>query len=117
MGMLHGDEAIAYAEQVGRQVWRRGSGEDAEGLGLADAKALPDQQREQVFISLAYSGYVVTEQEEVLLAIAADNAFGFSLTDGDEQWPGGIGKAKQMRPIRPSQVPEDLREKLDPLRS
>lgn len=117
MATLTGTDAIAYARDVDRHVWHRpDAGGAAQALSADAAEQLADSERERVFISLAYTGYVITDREEILLQLQADNEHGFDLTDGTDSWPGGIDKAKLVRPIRESQVPENIRSRLDPLR-
>jgi hypothetical protein len=119
MPLLFGAEAIDYATRSGRAVFvphPSGRPELATPLAAAAARDLPEAQRGRLFLALAYSGYVVTDQDEILLQRVADNPWGFELTDGAQHWPGGRGKAAKVMPVKAGRVPEALRARLDPLR-
>ena len=119
MPLLFGADAIQYAERSGRAVFQphpSAAPERATPLAAGAAKELPAAEQARVFIALAYSGYVVTDRDEILLQRTADNPWGFELTDGTHHWPGGRGKAGKVMPVKAGRVPDELRARLDPLR-
>lgn len=44
-------------------------------------------------------GYVITEDDIILLQLPADNQWGFVLADDDQSWPGGFGIASRWEAI------------------
>lgn len=119
MPLLFGADALQYAERSGRLLYAphpSGTAEQAMPLALAAARQLPTHEQARLFLALAYSGYVVTDRDEILLQRTAENPWGFELTDGVEHWAGGRGKASKVLPVKANRVPDELRARLDPLR-
>jgi len=118
MRILRGDDAISYAERTGRTLFRAPEGEEDRGEAITfdAARALTGDAREEVFLTLAYSGYVVDGEGRFLIQRIAENPWGFELCDGEEAWPGGCGYDGELRPVKAAQVPADRRRALDRLR-
>lgn len=58
------------------------------------------------------SGYVKTNKGSFLVQTQEDNAWGFSLHDDDQSYPGGFGVATEWELVPESQVPEEEKERL-----
>jgi hypothetical protein len=59
-------------------------------------------------------GYVRTRSGSILLQLPAANHWGFVLADDEQSWPGGFGW-ESWEPIADSEVPEDIRQRLEPV--
>jgi len=56
--------------------------------------------------------YVRTIDGLYLVQVPDETAFGFSLCDDEQSWPGGFGIASEWTAVTPDEVPMDVRERL-----
>jgi hypothetical protein len=60
-------------------------------------------------------GYVRTRTGSILLQLPAANHWCFVLCDDELSWPGGFGIADTWTAVPDSEVPEDIRQRLEPV--
>lgn len=61
-----------------------------------------------------FKGYVITKDCRYFLQIPDPTSrWGFYLCDDDQSWDGGFGAASEWTAVKASEVPSEIRERLE----